>query len=127
MTATDFLARLEGVKAAGQGRWTARCPCPAHARGDRRPSLSIAVGEKGVVLKCFTGCDTKDIVQQLGLSLSDLFREQPAGVSARGTKKSSSCEIVYSYNDEAGHLLFQVVRGPNKKFLQRRPDPANPG
>jgi hypothetical protein len=30
--------------------------------------------------------------------------------------------ITYDYLDETGTLLFQKVRGPNKKFWQRRPD-----
>jgi hypothetical protein len=32
--------------------------------------------------------------------------------------------VVYDYYDESGLLLFQKVRGPNKKFWQRRPDGA---
>jgi hypothetical protein len=36
-------------------------------------------------------------------------------------------EATYDYRDEAGNLLYQVVRKAGKKFLQRRPDPSSPG
>jgi hypothetical protein len=32
-------------------------------------------------------------------------------------------EAIYDYVDEAGTLLFQVVRFPGKRFRQRRPGP----
>ena len=31
-------------------------------------------------------------------------------------------EIFYDYTTETGELRYQVVRGPNKSFKQRRPD-----
>lgn len=33
-------------------------------------------------------------------------------------------EVVYPYLDEGGELLYEVVRKPGKKFLQRKPDGA---
>ena len=35
--------------------------------------------------------------------------------------------MTYDYRNPDGRLLFQVVRGPGKKFTQRRPNPAKPG
>jgi hypothetical protein len=67
--AAEFLERLERVNRSGKG-WTARCP----AHEDRRASLSISEGDDGrILLKCFAGCPTEDIVEALSLSLSDLF------------------------------------------------------
>jgi hypothetical protein len=126
MTTVQFLSRLDGVKPAGEKRWTARCPCPTHAHGDRRPSLSVAEGEKGIVLKCFAGCATTDIVSKLGVTLSDLFHEPRSSRPASSAGKRATPDVEYPYRDERGVLLFQVVRGPNKKFLQRRPDPLKP-
>lgn len=48
---------------------SAMCLCPAH--DDRRPSLSIRVGDKCLLFKCFAGCDTLDVlraIRALGLS-----------------------------------------------------------
>ena len=65
------LDALEGVRPTGEGRWIARCP--AHA--DRSPSLSVATGDDDdrVLLHCFAGCATDDIVAGLGLEVRDLF------------------------------------------------------
>jgi putative DNA primase/helicase len=107
----NILSRLQKVKKVGNG-WQA-C-CPAHA--DRDPSLRIDEGKDGrVLLKCFAGCDTKDIVAALGLRMTDLFpRPQPPGDRDQKT--------YYNYKDADGKLLFRVVRTPDKKFFQQRPD-----
>ncbi|RJO66197.1 MAG: hypothetical protein C4523_14070 [Myxococcales bacterium] len=46
--------------------------CPAHPDGNA--SLSINEGDDGcALLNCFAGCDTKDVVAKLGLSMRDLY------------------------------------------------------
>ena len=51
--------------------------CPAH--DDRRPSLAITQSDHGhCLLHCRAGCDTKDIVQGLGLTMSDLMAKDGA-------------------------------------------------
>lgn len=68
-----LLHRLEGVRTRGAGRWTAKCP--AHA--DKSPSLSItATDDERVLLKCWTGCSAREVVEAVGLTLSDLFPER---------------------------------------------------
>jgi hypothetical protein len=95
---------------AGSADWR----CPAH--DDSTASLSVTVGIKGVVLHCHAGCETSKIVKAIGLAMHDLFDSS--------SYKSPISEILstYEYCDENGELLFQVVRYPNKKFLQRRPN-----
>lgn len=67
-----ILDRLERVRATSGG-WSACCP----AHDDRNPSLSIAEGDDGrVLVHCFGGCSALDVVQSIGLSLSDLFPER---------------------------------------------------
>lgn len=68
MTASSFLSLLDQVKPTPRG-WQARCP----AHDDHSPSLSLKEGERGLLLKCWAGCRAADIVQSLGLKLSDLF------------------------------------------------------
>src|SRR5258708_23381697 len=41
---------------------------------------------------------------------------------ANGRADRADPNIYYDYVDENGELLFQKVRGPNKKFWQRKPD-----
>lgn len=53
------------VKSLG-GTWsgdTAMCACPAHA--DRTPSLSIRQGDRGILLTCHAGCDSRDVLREL--------------------------------------------------------------
>lgn len=72
-TAIDcVLDRLEGVRRGGKGRYMARCP----AHPDRRPSLSVRDGETRVLLHCFAGCQTEDVLAALGLGWRDLFEDE---------------------------------------------------
>jgi predicted P-loop ATPase len=45
----------------------------------------------------------------------------------RPRTSSGDIEATYDYVDEAGDLLFQVVRKTGKRFLQRKPDASKPG
>lgn len=69
---TPFLARLEHVRPAGAGRWTARCP----AHGDRSPSLSIRDTGDRVLIHCFSGCDPSDVLAAVGLAWKDLYSDR---------------------------------------------------
>lgn len=74
MTLDALLARLEGVRPRGNGRWSARCP----AHPDKSPSLAIREGERGrILLHDFGGCAPREIVDALGLELRDLFADAP--------------------------------------------------
>lgn len=51
----------------------------------------------------------------------------PAGLGGNG-QHGPQIVATYDYVDEAGRLLFQVLRrAAPKAFLQRRPDPKRPG
>ena len=64
------LSRLDKVKSVGADKWKACCP----SHNDKHPSLAISETSDGVVLlKCWAGCTTKEIVSAMGLDLRDLF------------------------------------------------------
>lgn len=106
----DVLSRLQGIRKAGDG-WVARCP----AHDDRRQSLSVGTGEGDrVLLKCHAGCSLDAVLGALSLTKSDLFSDD-----ARSERREVAA---YSYRDEAGRLLYEVVRFEPKDFRQRRPD-----
>jgi putative DNA primase/helicase len=74
-------------RALGGGRNGAGflCRCPVHGhgagRGDRSPSLSIADGDAGLLVKCFAGCAPCDVLAELrrrGLVDGRERREVPA-------------------------------------------------
>lgn len=68
--ASVFIARLNSVKETERGKWQAVCP----AHDDKHPSLSIKETSDGtLLLKCWSGCSAGEIVEAVGLELSDLF------------------------------------------------------
>lgn len=109
--ASKLLDRLTRVKATGAGRWIARCP----AHEDRSPSLSIRELDDGRVLAhCFAGCDVRDVLGAIGLTLAALFdkplaRHLPpsrSNIPARDLLDVAGHEI-----DAAGVLLAEIVEG----------------
>jgi len=93
-----LLGRLDKVQAAGSGRWKACCP----VHNDTDPSLSIREAEDGKVLvHCWAGCTTRDILAAIGLELRDLFpgdkparrgrAGRPSSMSVPSTRSASLC------------------------------------
>jgi hypothetical protein len=78
----ELLTRLDSVKKT-RVRYMARCP--AHA--DKSPSLSVTEGDKAILLKCWAGCDLREIIGKLGLSITDLFFNTPTPRGQRPTPK----------------------------------------
>ena len=77
-------------------------------------------GQDGrVLLKCFAGCDTKDILAAIGLTMRDLY---PEPEQKHGQEGPGKIIATYGYKDADGRLLFQVCRTADKRFFQRRPD-----
>lgn len=68
--ADKFLPRLDKVFQVAPRRWKARCP----AHDDKNPSAYITETDDGTLLvKCWAGCSTAEIVATLGLEMRDLF------------------------------------------------------
>ena len=51
--------------------------CPAHH--DTSPSLSISIQQRQILLFCHAGCDTNQILRELGITIQDLFESSPVG------------------------------------------------
>jgi hypothetical protein len=115
MSSAAELTRLLG------GRWHGRyglARCVVHE--DRSPSLSILDGERGPVLKCFAGCDWRDIraeLQRRRLLEPEWGNTRPPGSSHRrnGDYERQQCE-------KAGWLWSQrrPIKGtPAERYLRR--------
>jgi len=123
MTPTDIvLDRLRShgcePQPSGDSQWMARCP----AHDDQRASLSIGVGENGgCVMRCHAGCFAQQVVEKIGLTLKDLMPSDNGRTTARKSNGRPRIVATYDYRDEAGELLYQVVRFDPKDFRQRRP------
>lgn len=136
-----FLRALESrgsrISRSGSGR---QAQCPAHE--DRRASLSVSMGDKGVLFNCHAGCSKPDILAALDLSWGDVFIAQDGrtGRSELGGDLWMPCQAdtenpcsghkaaEYRYTDERGNLLFATCRCSRKSdgcvrpFAQWRPD-----
>lgn len=126
--------RRRGDKAVAQ--------CPAHEDGN--PSLSFSMGDDGIVFKCHTGCKKPAILDALGLTWPQVFKNGGKGGGALGEDlwmpcKKRGCKghkvAEYEYRDEEGTLLYVVAKCSHKgkdgddrcpqPFAQWVPDPSN--
>ena len=104
------LEALPGRPKVNRQGWHNNLPCPnsaAHKNGDRNPSFGWKVSDDGraVLLKCFSGCQTEDIVGVLGHTMSDLFSPPD------GTDRQYFGSHVYPYRDAVTgktHLKFRL-------------------
>ncbi len=109
MTA-ESLARALKARRSGSC-WMANCP----AHDDSTPSLSISTGRDGhLLVHCHAGCRQTEVIAAL--------RQQGLWSESEQTRRVITA--TYNYTDEAGSLLYQVVRYEPKDFKQRRPDGA---
>ncbi|MDQ3167363.1 MAG: phage/plasmid primase, P4 family [Chloroflexota bacterium] len=111
-----ILSSLQNVKTRAGG-WVARCP----AHDDTVQSLKIDLNaDEHVMLFCHAGCDTRAVVEKIGLTMSDLFKPAPTPTNLVSMPKKEVA--AYVYRDSGGNPLFEVVRFAPKSFGQRTPD-----
>lgn len=110
MEISEILKRFKVDRQLSNNSWQGFCP----AHDDTNPSLTITKGHRGVLLKCHSGCDYRDILDKVGLRTKDLFQDQRVGIR--------TIEAVYPYGDKDGRLLYEVVRYKPKSFSIRRKD-----
>lgn len=114
------------------------CRCPAH--NDRIASLSITYNraDKKTLMKCGAGCETNDVLECVGLSISDLFDEtleEKEKFNYKDGFKSYNDIIrylkenpigtdeisnIYKFKDENGKIVYLKLRTKEKKFLHVR-------
>jgi len=71
MSAQEILDRLENVRGSG-GEWRSKCP----SHGSNGQTLSIKELDDGrILMHCFAGCSAGEIMESVGLTVSDLFEE----------------------------------------------------
>jgi hypothetical protein len=76
MLLKQLLALLEGVRKTNEHQYSARCP----AHEDKRPSLSIKddIGSERLLVHCYKGCSTEEVLTSIGLRYGDLFYSEQA-------------------------------------------------
>lgn len=95
----------------------AQAICPAH--NDKQASLSLSYSEEEhkTLLYCHAGCETREILDRVGLKMMDIF-DRP--MEATSDKTSRNIEKIYKYKDPEGKVLFEKIRFIPKGFSHRR-------
>lgn len=117
MISAASLARdLGQAKREVGGGW--RCLCPAHK--DHDPSLSVVEKNGKLLVTCRAGCDQ--------LSVVDALRARGLWPNKAEADQSRYVAATYTYVDEGGRKLFDVLRwGPKKTFSQQQPGTGKGG
>ncbi len=96
-----------------------KADCPAHESVSGQ-SLSVTITEDKVLINCFAGCQTGDVLDALGLKYPDLFFFSPT--RSHGGQKNkepkladfSRATAVYTYTTAAGEPVSRTVRFPER-------------
>lgn len=88
MHLNDIVLHFQSPKKNGNNSFMVRCPC----HNDSTQSLSISEGNGKILLNCFAGCRTEDILNSVGLEMKDLFSDKPNHT----TPKPPTVEYIYS-------------------------------
>lgn len=113
MNAADLANHLDG-RQYGDG-WRARCP--VHA-GKSDNSLSISESEGRVLLHCFSGCATEDIVATIGLKLSDLFID--SNLTKSGRKLHAAVQNHHEIESALSHELLVLSEIVGTRVAERK-------
>lgn len=102
------LLREQGCKVVERGGNRASATCPHHE--DHNPSMGVTDRGDRVLIACMAGCDTRDIVADLGITLADLFNEPP----------TYDRPVRYVYDN--GRVAKRWYRDGKKAFAQDNAD-----
>lgn len=90
-----------------------QCKCPVHY--DNQASLTISEIDGKLLLHCHAGCETKDILAEVGLSFEDIGGYKPPKWKERlEYGQGKHIEAVYDYKDANGTYLYSKVRFEGK-------------
>ncbi|MDQ1274861.1 MAG: IclR helix-turn-helix protein [Euryarchaeota archaeon] len=107
-----YKEHIEGLKQISKDEWKGHCPFGEnHHKGvDHNPSFSV--NAKTGQYQCFS-CGAKGNHRTFCKAKGIPYPDQK--------KQWTKPEATFDYKDENGNLLYQAVRYPGKKFMQRQP------
>lgn len=102
-----------------------QCKCPVHK--DKKASLTITGKNGKVLIHCHAGCETKDILDAVGLSFADIGseRREDGWREKLEREKGKRIEAIYDYKSEDGKYLYSKVRFEGKYIRYITIDRAN--
>jgi len=110
---------VAGVQTTSHPDGSIRGRCPVH-RGETRTSLSLQHytprgSDRGRArMRCWAGCDERDVLDLIGLSLGDLYDDPPPPMPGSVVRE-------HVYLDAAANLVGVVRRGEPKTFRPATP------
>ncbi|MBE6777978.1 MAG: hypothetical protein E7541_01150 [Ruminococcaceae bacterium] len=116
MKLNEFVRHFNSVAENGVNEYMALCP----AHDDHNPSLSIGLSpdSERIFLHCYAGCETKNILNSVGLTLKDLYINQKGSNIMKKT--------TYTYHKADGTIAYTKTRTDyedgSKKFYFEQPD-----
>jgi replicative DNA helicase len=118
---TYYSNRVPGLKQSGK---ELRGPCPVHRGKDANFSVNMETGLAQCHSQCGRGFDIISLEMELAGVAFPQAKERVYDLVGRPRVpwEDRNIEATYDYTDEAGKLLYQVVRLHGKQFRQRRPD-----
>jgi Protein of unknown function (DUF3987) len=103
-----------------------RAKCPSH-QGESNDSLAVREDDDGkVLLHCHTGCDFEEIVDALGLDMSDLFSKngqasgagKPVGPPPKEDRVAGTLSVEDLPGDSSEYMVFEKEDG-TPYYIQR--------
>jgi len=92
-----LLSRLDLVKRIGNDRYKAICP----SHDDRSPSLAIKDDGGRLLLHCFGGCETADVLGAIGLTFADIMPDNSKGNLKKDKKPFFAIDVLKIIKFEA--------------------------
>ena len=105
------LQRLDKVQRIGSDRYKALCP----AHDDRSPSLAIKDDDGILLLHCFGGCETLDVLSAIGLNFADIMPDKAMGNFKKYRKPFYAMDILNIIKFEA--MLVYIYASDMAKGL----------
>ncbi len=104
MSIEAVLSCLDGVRETGHGKYVARCP----AHDDKSPSLAIKnCGDGRILLHCFAGCETEDVLCALGLTFSDVMPKRVGGDHSYRPQSFDARQVLATLDHES--LVVAII------------------
>lgn len=85
-----LLQRLDKVQRIGNDKFKALCP----AHDDRSPSLAIKDDGGRLLIHCFGGCETANVLGAIGLDFADIMPDQAMGNIKKDRKPFYAIDIL---------------------------------
>ena len=99
------LSRLEKVQSIGNYRYKALCP----AHDDRSPSLAIKADGDKLLLHCFCGCKTADVLEAIGLTFADIMPDKSSANFKKDRKPFYAIDVLGIVKYEATLAFIYAV------------------